>query len=66
MPPCILCFYIYLRLIVIHYEVQYVPRKHQVTADALSCAPVGIPEQADNLFAEVVEALATQTTASLP
>ena len=48
------------------YQVQYVPGKHQAAADALSRAPVGTPELADELFAEEVEAFTTQVTASLP
>ena len=47
------------------YQVQYVPGKHQAAADALSCASVGTPELADELFAEEVEAFTTQVTASL-
>ena len=45
MPPCILRFR--LRLMRYTYQVQYVPGKHQAAADALSCAPVGTPELAD-------------------
>jgi len=46
------------------YQAQYVPGKHQAAADALFRAPVDIPEQADELFVEEVEAFAAQTTAS--
>ena len=48
------------------YQVQYVPRKHKAAADALSHAPVGTPELADELFAEEVEAFTAQGTASIP
>ena len=64
MPPRILCFR--LRLMLYTYQVQYVPGKHQAAAEALSHAPVGTPELADELFAEEVEAFTTQVTASLP
>ena len=64
MPPRILRFR--LRLMRYTYQVQYVPGKHQAAADALSRAPVGTPELADELFAEEVEAFTTQVTASLP
>ena len=47
------------------YQVQYVPGKHQAASYALSCAPVDIPEQANELFAEEVEAFTTQMTANL-
>lgn len=42
------------------------PGKNQAAADALSRAPVGTPEQADELFAEEVEAFTTHVTACLP
>ena len=48
MPPRILHFR--LRLMRYTYQVQHVPGKHQAAADALSRAPVGTPELADELF----------------
>ena len=63
MPPRILRFR--LRLMRYTYQVQYVPGKRQAAADALSRGPVGTPEQADELFAEEVEAFTTRVTASL-
>ncbi|KAK2559529.1 Retrovirus-related Pol polyprotein from transposon opus [Acropora cervicornis] len=54
-PPQTLCY---------TYQVHYVPGKHK--AAALSHAPVGTPELADELFAEEAEASTTQVTASLP
>lgn len=63
-PPRILRFR--LRLMRYRYQAQYVPGKHQAAANALFRAPVDIPEQADELFVEEVEAFATLTTASLP
>ena len=64
MAPRILRFR--LRLTGYTYQVQYVPGKHEAAADALSRAPVGTPELADELFAEEVEVFTTQVTASLP
>ena len=64
MPPRILRFR--LRLMRYTYQVQYVPGKHQAAADALSRAPVSLPKQADELFAEEVEAFTAQATAGLP
>ena len=64
MPPRILRFR--LRLMRYDYQVQYVPGKLQVTADALSRAPVSLPEQQDKLFVEEVEALTAQTITALP
>ena len=49
MPPRILRFR--LRLVQYMYQVQYVPGKHQVAADAFSHTSVGVTEQADQLFA---------------
>lgn len=39
---------------------------HHAAADALSCVPVGILEQANELFAEDVGSFTTYKTASLP
>ena len=64
MPPRILRFR--LRLMRYTYYVQHVPGKHQAAADALSCAPVNLPKQTDELFAEEVEAFTAQATAGLP
>ena len=50
-----------LRLVRYNYQVQYVPGKLQVTAGTLSRAPVGLPEQEDELFVEEVEAFTAQT-----
>ena len=49
-----------------HYQVQYVPGKHQVTADTLSRAPLGLPELGDKLLVDEVEAFSTRTTSCLP
>ena len=48
------------------YQVQYVPGKHQVTADTLSRAPAGLPGIEDKLLVEEVEAFLTPTTSYLP
>ena len=64
MPPRILRFH--LRLMRYNYQVQYVPGKHQVTADTLSRAPVDLPGLEDKLLVEEVEAFSTQTTSCLP
>ena len=53
MPPRILRFR--LRLMRYNYQVQYVPGKHQVTADTLSRAPVALPGLEDKLLVEEVE-----------
>ena len=49
-----------------NYQVQYVPGKHQFTADTLARAPVGLPGVDDKLLVEDVEAFSTQTTSFLP
>ena len=49
-----------------NYQVQYVPGKHQVTADTLSRAPVALPGLEDKLLVEEVEAFSTRTTSCLP
>ena len=49
-----------------NYQVQYVPGKHQVTADTLSRAPVDLPGLEDKLLVEEVEAFSTRTTSCLP
>ena len=64
MPPRILRFR--LRLMRYNYQVQYVPGKHQVTADTLSRAPVAQPGLEDKLLVEEVEAFSTRTTSCLP
>ena len=61
MPPRILRFR--LRLMRYTYQVQYVPGKHKAAANAFSRAPVSLPKQADELFAEEVEAFTAQETA---
>ena len=63
MPP-ILRFR--LRIKRYNYQVQYVPGKHQVTADTLSRAPIGLPGLQDKLLVEEVEAFSTRTTFCLP
>ena len=63
-PPRILRFR--LRLMRYNYQVQYVPGKHQVTADKLSRAPVDLPGLEDKLLVEEVEAFLTQATSCLP
>ena len=64
MPPRILHFR--LRLMRYNYQVQYVPGKHQVTADKLSHAPVDLPGLEDKLLVDEVEAFLTQATSCLP
>ena len=49
-----------------NYQVQYVPGKHQVTADTLSRAPGALPGLEDKLLIEEVEAFSTRTTSCLP
>ena len=49
-----------------NYQVQYVPRKHQVTADTLSRAPGALPGLEDKLLVQEVEAFSTRTTSCLP
>ena len=49
-----------------NYKVQYVPRKHQVTADTLSRAPDGLLGMVDKPLIGEVEAFSIQTTSSLP
>ena len=63
-PPRILRFR--LRRMRYSYQVQYVPGKHQVTADTLSRAPAGLPGIEDKLLVEEVEAFSIQTTSYLP
>ena len=63
-PPHILRFR--LRLVRYNYQVQYLPGKHQVTADTFSRAPVGLPRVDDKLLVEEVELFSTQTTFYLP
>ena len=63
-PPRILRFR--LRLMRYTYQVQHVPGKYQAAGDALSRAPVGTQELANELLAEQVEAVTTQVTASIP
>jgi transposase InsO family protein len=58
MPARILRFR--LRLMRFSPEVQYVPGKQQVTADALSRAPVGSPESQDKFLVAEVETFANQ------
>ena len=50
----------------LRYQVQYVPGKHQVTADTLSRAPIGLPGLEDKLLVKDVEAFSTRTTSCLP
>ena len=64
MSPRILRFH--LRLMRYNYKVQYVPRKHQVTADTLSRASAGLLGMDDKLLIGEVDAFSTQTTSSLP
>ena len=64
MPPRIQRFR--LRLMRFAPNVQYVPGKHQTTADALSRAPVDAPGVEDELFVNEVEAFATQAVNMLP
>ena len=61
MSSRILCFH--LRY---NYKIQYVPPKHQVTADTLSHAPAGLLGMDDKLLIGEVEAFSTQTTSSFP
>ena len=59
MPPHILRFR--LRLMRFSPTVQYVPGKHQTTADALSRAPVGTPQETDTTLIAKVESFAMET-----
>ena len=59
MPPRILQFR--LRLMRFSPTVQYVPGKHQTTADALSRAPVGTPQETDTALIAEVESFAMET-----
>ena len=64
MPPRIQRFR--MRLMRYSPEVAYVPGKQQTTPDALSRAPVNIPEKTDVMFLEEVEHYATTTVTVLP
>ena len=64
MPPRILRFR--LRLMRFNPSVQYVQGKLQITADALSRAPVHKPSQADNQLIQEVETFSTQALHMLP
>ena len=55
-----------LRLMKFSITVQYVPGKHQLTADALSHAPAESPRKKDEQFVEEVENFAAQTVLTLP
>ena len=64
MPPSIQRFR--MRLLRYSPEVAYVPGKQQTTPDALSRAPVNIPEKTGVMFLEEVEYYATNTVTVLP
>ena len=55
-----------LRLMRFSVTVQYVPGKHQLTADALSRAPTESPGDRDEQFVEELENFATQAVFTLP
>ena len=63
-PPHIQQFH--LRLMKFNITVQYVPWKHQLTADVLSRAPAESPRVKDEQFVEVLENFAAQTVFTLP
>ena len=46
--------------------VKYVPRKHQLTADALSRAPIESPREKDKQSVDELESFAAQTVFTLP
>ena len=54
------------RLMGLSPEVAYVPGKQHMTPDALSCAPVNIPEKTNVMSLEEVEHYATNTVTVLP
>ena len=64
MPPRIQRFR--MRLMRYSSEVAYVPGNQQTTPDAISRAPVNIPEKTDVMFLEEVEHYATNTVTVLP
>ena len=64
MPPRILRFR--MRLMNYSPKVTYVPGKQQITADALSRAPVSKPKQSDFDLIEEVESFTSQIVTGLP
>ena len=58
-PPRIQQFH--LRLMRFSVTVQYVPGKHQLTADALSRSPTESPREKDEQFVDDLESFAAQT-----
>ena len=55
-----------LQLMRFSVTVKYVPGKHQLTADALSRAPIESPREKDEQFVEELESFAAQTVFTLP
>ena len=64
MPPRILRFR--LRLMRFSPTVEYVPGKLQTTADALSRAPVGTPDETDTALISEIEHFTNHVLTSLP
>ena len=64
MPPRILRFH--LRMMRYNPEILHVPGKRQISADALSRAPVNSPNTSDVQFCEEVETFACSTVDQLP
>ena len=55
-----------LRLMRFSVTVKYIPGKHQLTADALSRAPIESPREKDEQFVDELESFAAQTVFALP
>ena len=55
-----------LRLMRFSVTVKYVPGKHQLTADALSCAPIEIPREKDKQLVDEQESFAAQAVFTFP
>lgn len=64
MPPRILHFC--LRMMQYNPEVLHIPGKCQISADALSCAPLSSPNTSDLHFIDEVEAFASSTMDHFP
>lgn len=64
MPPRILRFR--MRLMKYNPNVVYVPGKDQTTADALSRAPVELPQTTDECLVQEIESFSSQIVTGLP